>query len=123
MERSFLVAGALFGMLGVAAGAFGSHLLRGTLQSRALDIYEIGVRYQMYHALALIGLSCWMSRHAGAWARYTGWLWIGGVLLFSGSLLVLATTGLSAIGAVTPLGGTALLAGWVCLILSTWLDR
>src|SRR5690606_2745416 len=102
--KVLLVAGCLFGFLGVAAGAFGAHALRGQLSTEMLDIWEIAVRYQIYHSLALLLVSVLGKQTGlpGAW--WAGAAMIAGVLLFSGSLYLLALTGLRWLGAVTPLG-------------------
>ncbi len=111
----YMCAGAA-GFLGVAFGAFGAHALRGRLSSAMLAVFETGVRYQMYHAFALC--AC-----AWGWARWqrqsfvvAGWAFIAGILFFSGSLYMLALTGEKWLGAVTPFGGLAFLAGWACLL-------
>ena len=118
MERRFLTLGALSGLIAVAAGAFGAHALRMRLSADLLAIFETGARYQMYHALALIA-SAWAStRWPGALTSAAGWCFVAGTALFSGSLYALALTGVRAWGAVTPLGGVAFLAGWLCLALA-----
>ena len=120
----FLLAGALAGFVGVAFGAFGAHGLRGRLSPEMLAVFETGVRYQMYHALALMltaALSTMsMSRPTGGRAvAAAGWLFVAGIVLFSGSLYVLAVTGLTVFGAITPIGGVAFLLGWACLAFAT----
>ncbi len=112
----FLAAGAIFGFLGVAAGAFGAHLLKDRLTADLLDVFEIAVRYQMYHALALLAVGVIAARGSSAAATTAGWAFIGGIVVFSGSLYLLALTGQRWLGAVTPLGGLALLAGWAALV-------
>jgi uncharacterized membrane protein YgdD (TMEM256/DUF423 family) len=110
--------GALFSFLGVAAGAFGAHALRNRLPPDLLAIFETGVRYQMYHALALFA-AAWASAHFSsglpAWA---GGAFAGGIVIFSGSLYVLAFTGVRAWGAVTPVGGLLFLVGWALLAVA-----
>ena len=109
---------ALAGFLGVALGAFGAHGLRGRLSPDMLAVFETGVRYHMYHALALILVGLIMGRWSG-WLMHTaGWCFVAGILLFSGSLYALALTGVTVLGAITPLGGVAFLAGWACLTLA-----
>lgn len=110
----FLFWGALFGFLGVAFGAFGAHLLRERLSADMLQIWELAVRYQIYHALALLA-SAWAAERLGGAANWAGWFFVTGIVIFSGSLYLLALTGARWLGAITPLGGTALLAGWLCL--------
>jgi len=116
VERTFGAIGAVLGFLAVAAGAFGAHALRGRLTPADLEIFETAVRYQMYHALAIL-LVAWGVGRAPAAATFTvaGWCFAAGVLVFSGSLYVLVLGGLRWMGAVTPLGGLALLAGWALL--------
>jgi uncharacterized membrane protein YgdD (TMEM256/DUF423 family) len=118
MNRMFLGAGAISGFLAVAAGAFGAHALRARLPSESLAIFETAARYQMYHALALIAVAWLGSRSASNTADWAGWLFLVGTILFSGSLYALALTGVRWLGAITPLGGLAFLAGWLCLALS-----
>jgi uncharacterized membrane protein YgdD (TMEM256/DUF423 family) len=113
VERVFLFLGAILGFLGVAGGAFGGHLLKERLLPEFLNIFEIGVRYQMYHALALLALAWAFSRFGNGFLLTAGWLFLIGTLVFSGSLYALSLTGVKAWGAVTPLGGLALLAGWI----------
>lgn len=107
--------GAAAGFTGVALGAFAAHGLRAQLEPNLLAAFETGVRYQMYHAFALFaaawGWSRWQSRAFAA----AGWIFVAGIVLFSGSLYALALSGPRWLGPVTPLGGAALLAGWVCL--------
>jgi uncharacterized membrane protein YgdD (TMEM256/DUF423 family) len=118
MERRFLTLGALSGFIAVAAGAFGAHALRMRLSTDLLAVFETGARYQMYHALALVGTAWASTRWPGALTAAAGWCFVAGTVLFSGSLYALALTGVRALGAVTPLGGVAFLAGWLCLALA-----
>ena len=111
----FSSVGAFIGFLGVAAGAFGGHALKNILTQEMLAIYEIGVRYQMYHALALFGSAWACSLFSSSLCVASGWCFIAGILLFSGSLYVLAITGIRAVGMITPLGGIAFLVGWLGL--------
>ena len=123
MERIFFIIAAGLAFLAVALGAFGAHGLRGRLDAHLLNIFEIGVRYQMYHALALMGVSFACTQWPGKWIDASGWLLISGVLVFSGSLYLLTLTGMKALGALTPLGGLLLLAGWGCLAAGVWQAR
>ncbi len=118
MEKTFFLLASLFGGLAVALGAFGSHGLSGRLSADLLNTYEIAVRYQFYHALALFGVVVALGRwpQAGL-ATWAGWLFVAGVLIFSGSLYLLVFTGARWLGAITPIGGVAMIAGWVCLAL------
>ena len=115
MERFFFAAGALSAFTGVAAGAFGAHALKAKVTSDMLAVFEVGVRYQMYHAFALIACAWAMTKWPGALVTASGWLFIAGTLVFSGSLYALSLSGIRWLGAITPLGGLALLAGWLCL--------
>lgn len=108
---------ALLAGIGVALGAFGAHALRARLEPRDLEIYETGVRYQMYHAFALLAVAWLLSRNVPA-AANAGWAFMVGTLLFSGSLYLMALTGWRWLGPVTPLGGAAFLVGWVLLMLA-----
>ncbi len=115
MERLFFVVGAVSACVGVAVGAFGAHGLKNRLDAEALAVFEVGVRYQMYHAFALMAAAWAWSRWPGTLAVAGGWLFVVGTLLFSGSLYALSLTGVRWLGAITPLGGLAFLAGWLCL--------
>jgi uncharacterized membrane protein YgdD (TMEM256/DUF423 family) len=119
MDRRFLLLGALFGFLAVAAGAFGAHALRAELGPEMLAVFETGARYQMYHALGLVGVALVRAHLPGRLVATAGWLFVAGILFFSGSLYMLALTGTTWWGAVTPLGGVAFLAGWICLGVAT----
>jgi uncharacterized membrane protein YgdD (TMEM256/DUF423 family) len=118
MDRVFFLLGALSAGLGVAIGAFGAHGLRGRLSEEMLSVFETGARYQMYHALGLLAAGWAVSRTSGAAAVSAGWLFAAGTVLFSGSLYALALTGVRALGAVTPLGGVAFIAGWIALAVA-----
>jgi uncharacterized membrane protein YgdD (TMEM256/DUF423 family) len=118
MDRTFLLVGALAGFLAVTFGAFGAHALRGRLSPEMLAVFETGVRYHMYHALALLLVSAMMPRMGGWLVVASGWLFTAGIVLFSGSLYVLAFTGITIFGAITPIGGLAFLAGWACLAIA-----
>ncbi len=116
MERTFLALGALSAFVSVAAGAIGAHALRTRLAPDLLAVFETGARYQMFHALALLAVAWAVARWPGAAAA--GWLFVAGTVLFSGSLYALALTGARGLGAVTPFGGVAFLAGWLWLAWS-----
>jgi len=115
MERNFILIAALAGFIGVALGAFGAHGLRGRLTPEMLAVFETGVRYQLIHAVALLAVAGLMDRLSGWLIVTAGWLFLAGMVLFSGSLYLLALTGITILGAITPLGGLAFLAGWACL--------
>lgn len=119
METLFFALGSLSGGLGVALGAFGAHALKARLTPQQLDTFETGVRYHLVHALALLAA----AYAAGRWPASSlpviaGWLFLAGTLLFSGSLYLLSISGRRWLGAVTPLGGAAFIAGWLCLALA-----
>lgn len=118
MERGFVVLGAVSGFIGVAAGAFGAHALKARLAPDLLAVFETGVRYQMYHALALLAVAWAASRWPGRTVTFSGFCFVAGTVLFSGSLYLLALTGLRGLGAVTPFGGVLFLAGWLLLALA-----
>ena len=118
MDRLFFGLGAVLAGLAVAAGAFGAHALRSRLEPDLLAVFETAVRYQMYHALALMAVAWASTRWFGAAAPTAGWLFVAGIVLFSGSLYVLALSGVRWLGAITPIGGLCFLAGWVGLAWS-----
>ena len=118
MDRTFFVLGAVSGFLAVALGAFAAHGLKGKLPSDLFDVFEVGARYHMYHALALLGTAWAVTRWPGTATTAAGWLFVAGTVLFSGSLYALAVTGIRPLGAITPLGGVCFLAGWVALVVA-----
>jgi len=119
MDRTFLLIGALAGVTGVALGAFGAHGLRSRLSPEMLAVFETGVRYHLYHALALLATASIMGRLEGnRLVAAAGWLFVAGILLFPGSLYVLAVTGIRTLGAITPIGGVAFLIAWACLAIA-----
>jgi uncharacterized membrane protein YgdD (TMEM256/DUF423 family) len=122
MTRIFLSLAAILAGLSVAAGAFGSHALREKISDRSLEIFEVGTRYQMYHALALLVVGLLLSRIESPPATMiaSGWLFIIGIVIFSGSLYALSLSGVKFLGAIAPLGGAAFLAGWGALAFAVW---
>ncbi len=121
MERLFFALASLLGGLAVALGAFGAHAMRGRVAENLLANFETGVRYHFYHALALVAVVVAIQR----WPSSTlpviaGWAFVIGVAIFSGSLYIMAFTGLRWLGAITPIGGVALIVGWLCLLLVAW---
>ncbi|GAB4471062.1 MAG: DUF423 domain-containing protein [Burkholderiaceae bacterium] len=120
MDRLFAILGAASAFIGVAAGAFGAHALKGRLAPDLLAIFEVGVRYQLVHALALFAVAWASTRWPGRLTHASGWSFAAGTVLFSGSLYVLALTGARAFGAVTPIGGALFLAGWLLLAAAAW---
>jgi uncharacterized membrane protein YgdD (TMEM256/DUF423 family) len=115
MDKTFLLLGAVAAFLAVALGAFGAHGLRARLSPEMLAVFQTGVQYHMSHALALILVSGIMGRMSGWLIQTAGWCFVGGIVFFSGSLYLLAVTGVTILGAVTPIGGLLFLAGWACL--------
>ena len=117
-ERTFFRIGALSAGIALAAGAFGAHGLRDRLAPELLQVFETAARYQMYDALGLLAVAWAASRQGAAGTRRAGWLFVAGTLLFSGSLYLMALTGVRWLGAITPLGGAAWIAGWAMLAAS-----
>lgn len=120
-HRTLALCGAFAAFLAVALGAFGAHGLRAVLAPEQLVTYQTGVTYQMWHALAI--LLCCVLTHTGMatpGARYAGWLFVVGIVLFSGSLYALTLTGMRGLGIITPLGGLCFLAGWLLLAVNLW---
>jgi uncharacterized membrane protein YgdD (TMEM256/DUF423 family) len=115
MDRLFFALGAVAAFIGVALGAFAAHGLKSRLDANLLATFEIGVRYQMYHALALLAVAWAYAKWPNALTSAAGWLFVAGIVVFSGTLYALALTGVRWLGAITPLGGLAFLAGWICL--------
>jgi uncharacterized membrane protein YgdD (TMEM256/DUF423 family) len=116
MDRTFLLIGSVFGFLGVAFGAFGAHALRSRLSSDMLAVFETGVRYQLYHAFAILIVAAAIGRLGPVpLLAAAGWIFAAGIVLFSGSLYALTLTGVGTLGAITPIGGLLFLAGWAVL--------
>ncbi len=120
MERLFFLVGSISALIAVVLGAFGAHGLKGRLTTEMLNAFEVGVRYQMYHALALLAVAWALSRWPRAEVTVAGWLFVAGTIIFSGSLYLLSLTGIRWIGAITPIGGVAFLLGWLCLVWGVW---
>ena len=121
VDKTFLLVGAVAGVLAVGLGAFGAHGLRARLSPEMLGVFETGVRYHMYHALAILLVASLVGRiDGGRLLPAAGWLFAAGITIFSGSLYVLAITGITTLGAITPIGGLAFLAGWACLIIAAF---
>ncbi len=121
MSRSglFTFLGALSAFIAVGAGAFGAHALKSHISPEHLAAFETGARYQMYHALALF-ITAYLEARGWSMAKYAGWFFVAGIVLFSGSLYLLALTGVARFGMITPLGGAAFLAGWLALVICAW---
>ena len=121
MERTFFLIASLLGSLSVALGAFGAHALRDRIEASMLANYQTGVSYMFYHTLALfivvLALTRWPGSSQPLWA---GWLFVIGIVFFSGSLFLMAFTGMRWLGAITPIGGVAFIAGWLLLAWTAW---
>jgi uncharacterized membrane protein YgdD (TMEM256/DUF423 family) len=116
MDRTFLLIGAILGFLGVALGAFGAHGLKNRLSPEMLEVFDTGVRYHMYHTIAVLIVAAAIGHIGNArLLAMAGWFFFAGMLLFSGSLYALALTRVGILGAVTPIGGLLFLIGWACL--------
>jgi uncharacterized membrane protein YgdD (TMEM256/DUF423 family) len=113
--RTLVVLGSILAGISVAAGAFGAHALKARLEPRMLEVWETAARYHMYHALGLLAVAWVRERAPSRLAGGAAVAFVAGIVLFSGSLYVMALTGVTGLGAVTPLGGVAFLAGWVLL--------
>ncbi len=120
MARRFLLFGAANGFLAVLLGAFGAHDLRSRISSDLYAAFQTGVDYQALHALLLLSIGLLALHHPSRWLNRSGWLVSGGILLFCGSLYLLALTGNRALGMITPAGGILLLLGWLALATATW---
>ncbi|MBW2489472.1 MAG: DUF423 domain-containing protein [Deltaproteobacteria bacterium] len=120
MERLFRVFGTLSALVSVGAGAFGAHGLKGRLDPEMLSIFEVGARYQMYHAFALIAAAWLQTKWPSKLLTIGGWMFVAGTILFSGSLYMLSMTDEKWLGMITPFGGLAFMAGWACLAWAAW---
>ena len=120
MSRYWIILGAALGLLSVMAGAFGAHLLRDTLEPGALNTFQTAARFQMYHALALVLTGLLVDRGPSRMLVVAGWLFASGVILFCGSLYILALTGIGVFGAVAPVGGLSLMGGWILLAVGSF---
>jgi uncharacterized membrane protein YgdD (TMEM256/DUF423 family) len=118
-EMRLAALGAINALVAVAAGAFGAHALKERLDARRFDIFETAARYQMYHALGMIA-AAWLASRGLALATTGGWVMQAGVVIFSGSLYALALTGENWLGAITPIGGLALIVAWALLAVAAW---
>lgn len=120
MERRSFTLGSVLALFGVAAGAFGAHGLEGAVSAARLATWQTAAHYQVVHALALLATSWAATRWPGPLTRAAGWLFVIGIVLFSGSLYALVLTDSEWLGAITPLGGVAFLSGWACLGWASW---
>jgi uncharacterized membrane protein YgdD (TMEM256/DUF423 family) len=120
-SHGWLTTGALLGGAAVALGAFGAHGLKTRAPADLLAVFETAARYHLIHALAIVVVAWASERFPGPAAGAAGWLFLAGILIFSGSLYLIVLTGARVLGAVTPLGGLALIAGWIALALAPFL--
>jgi uncharacterized membrane protein YgdD (TMEM256/DUF423 family) len=118
MRLNWFAVGAFAGAIGVALGAFGAHALKARVTEDLLSVFETGVRYQMYHALALLAVAWAAERWAGGWVNASGWLFTLGIFMFSGSLYLMTFTGARWLGAITPVGGLCFILGWIALAVA-----
>lgn len=119
MNKFFLKSGAVLGLLGVALGAFGAHALKAMLEANnRADTFETAVKYQFYHAFALLIVGILSKFVESKWIKFSGNAFFAGVLLFAGSLYTICFTGITAFGAVAPIGGTLMIIGWGCLFVA-----
>ena len=115
IQRIFFSLGAICALISVATGAFAAHALKQKLSADMLTTFEIGARYQMYHALGLIAVAWALTQWEHQLLTVAGWMFTFGILIFCGSLYVLSLTGIRWLGAITPIGGLAFMVGWFCL--------
>ena len=120
IAREWVIAGAVCAMVGVALGAFGAHGMSGWVAPDLLVIWETGARYQMYHAFGMFAVAIVAGQWPQSPASMAGWAFLAGVVLFSGSLYLMALTGIRLFGAITPLGGVAFIIGWATIGWSAW---
>lgn len=111
----WIVLGSIMGGLSVVGGAFGAHFLRARLEPEMLNVFEIGARYQMYHALALLAVGLLRIKIDHPMLNVAGWSFVVGIVIFSGTLYALSLTGMKMLGMITPLGGVAMIIGWAAL--------
>jgi uncharacterized membrane protein YgdD (TMEM256/DUF423 family) len=118
MDRVLLAVASGLGLIGVAAGAFGAHALRTRISPEMLAVFNTGVLYHLVHAASLAAVAVASARWPSSTMTAAGWLFVAGILLFSGSLYLLAVTGVRPLGAITPIGGVCFLAGWLCMLVA-----
>ena len=116
MLRLFFALGSGFALIAVITGAFAAHALKTRLSPDMFQVFEVAVRYQMYHALGLIAVAWAAAQWSNQLITASGWLFVAGIVIFSGSLYILSLTGVRWLGAITPIGGLAFIVGWGCLL-------
>jgi len=115
--KSILTIAAISGLLAVVLGAFGAHALKKMISPEMLEVYKTGVQYQFYHTFALLAVGILMHFNTSKALQWSGYLFVVGILLFSGSLYVMTITGIKALGIITPFGGTVWIAAWFLLMI------
>ncbi len=115
--KLFLTAAAISGALAVLFGAFGAHLLKQMLSPEMLEVYKTGIQYQFYHTFALLAVGLLMNFKPTKSLKWSGYLFMGGILIFSGFLYLLALTGIKTLGMIVPIGGVMFVAGWICMLI------
>jgi uncharacterized membrane protein YgdD (TMEM256/DUF423 family) len=118
MRTNWFAVGAFAATIGVTLGAFGAHALKLRVTEDLLAVFETGVRYQMYHALALLAVAWAATRWPGPWINASGWLFTLGILIFCGSLYLMTFTGVRWLGAITPIGGLCFILGWIAMAVA-----
>ncbi|HRK34028.1 MAG TPA: DUF423 domain-containing protein [Candidatus Hydrogenedentes bacterium] len=122
MRNSWMSIAGVFGALGVILGAFGAHGLKERVPADLLVVFEVGVRYHMYHAIAMLAVAVFAAESRNRWFGRACSAWLVGIVIFSGSLYLMTFTGMRWLGAITPIGGVALIVGW-CLVIRAGLSR
>lgn len=120
MSKMILMIAALLMALAVGIGAFGAHGLKSHLSEEMMQIYKTGVEYHFYHALGLLLIGVLSLYISSGWLNWSAFMLTAGIILFSGSLYVMAITGIKWLGAITPLGGLSFIAGWILLLIAVW---
>ncbi len=115
--KLFLTAGALSGAMAVLLGAFGAHLLKQMISPEMLEVYKTGIQYQFYHTFALLVVGILMNIKPTKTLKWSGYLFMAGIIVFSGFLYLLAITGIKTLGMIVPIGGLALVAAWICMLI------
>ena len=118
MRTNWFAVGAFAAAIGVTLGAFGAHALKLRITEDLLAVFETGVRYQMYHALALLAVAWAATRWPGPWINASGWLFTLGILIVCGSLYLMTFTGVRWLGAITPIGGLCFILGWIAMAVA-----
>jgi len=118
ITRLFIILGSLNAALAVILGAFGAHLLKSQLSENLMATFQTGNQYHFYHALGLFAVAFIESQTNSKLVKWSGFLMFAGIILFSGSLYILSITGITWLGAITPIGGIAFIAAWILLAMA-----